>query len=99
MTAPSAAEARFASDDQRYEAVRRRDPSAEGCFFTCVRTTGVYCRPTCKGPPPLRQTVLFHLNPDDAERAGFRPCKRCRPRDLPQAQRNARVVEAARALI
>jgi len=70
--------AQFLSDDARWEAVRRRDRSADGAFFCAVVTTGVYCRPSCAGRP-LRKNVRFHATAADAGRAGFRPCKRCRP--------------------
>lgn len=87
------------SDSARYEAVRTRDASVEGQFFYSVATTGVYCRPTCAARLALRENVAFHRTPDDAERAGFRACKRCRPRDLPQAERHAGIVESARRLL
>jgi AraC family transcriptional regulator of adaptative response/methylated-DNA-[protein]-cysteine methyltransferase len=77
MRSESAA-AQFLSDDARWEAVARRDRSADGLFFCAVVTTGVYCRPSCAGRP-LRKNVRFHATVADAERAGFRPCKRCRP--------------------
>jgi len=65
-------------DDARWLAVLARDPAADGRFFTCVRTTGVYCRPTCLGRP-LRRNVFFVATPAEASAAGMRPCKRCRP--------------------
>jgi uncharacterized protein len=68
----------FSSDDARWEAVRRRDRAADGVFYCAVRTTGVYCRPSCAGRP-LRKNVMFYATAAEAERAGFRPCKRCGP--------------------
>ena len=68
------------SDDDRYEAVRRRDSRADGLFYYAVATTGVYCRPSCAARLANRGNVTFHLAPEDAEAAGFRACKRCRPR-------------------
>jgi hypothetical protein len=68
----------FSSDDARWDAVTRRDRAADGVFYCAVRTTGVYCRPSCAGRP-LRKNVTFYAIPAEAERAGFRPCKRCRP--------------------
>jgi hypothetical protein len=68
----------YLDDDARWEAVQRRDRNADGAFFCSVRTTGVYCRPSCAGRP-LRKNVVFHATAAQAERAGFRPCKRCRP--------------------
>jgi AraC family transcriptional regulator of adaptative response/methylated-DNA-[protein]-cysteine methyltransferase len=70
---------RAADDDARWEAVRRRDRSADGTFFCSVRTTGVYCRPSCGARLPRRENVRFHPTCADAENFGFRPCKRCRP--------------------
>jgi AraC family transcriptional regulator of adaptative response/methylated-DNA-[protein]-cysteine methyltransferase len=89
----------FRTDDDRYQAVRQRDPRAEGAFFYAVVTTGVYCRPTCAARLALRANVQFHDTPAAAERAGFRPCKRCHPRALSPAQRQAQLVEQARALL
>jgi AraC family transcriptional regulator of adaptative response/methylated-DNA-[protein]-cysteine methyltransferase len=69
----------FASDNARWDAVRRRDPAANGAFLCCVRTTGVCRRPSCSARLPRRENVVFHATCADAEQAGFRPCKRCRP--------------------
>ena len=68
----------YSSDDARWEAVRQRDRGADGVFFCAVRTTGVFCRPSCAGRPH-RENVTFYATAAEAERAGFRPCKRCRP--------------------
>ena len=70
------------ADDACWEAVCRRDHSADGAFFYSVRTTGVYCPPSCPARLPRRENVAFHATAADAAKAGFRPCKRCRPRDL-----------------
>jgi AraC family transcriptional regulator, regulatory protein of adaptative response / methylated-DNA-[protein]-cysteine methyltransferase len=72
-----------ATDDERWEAVRRRDPGAIGAFVYGVATSGVYCRPSCPARLPRRENVRFHATCADAERAGFRPCKRCRPDRAP----------------
>ena len=69
----------FASDEARWDAVLTRDPRADGVFYYSVRTTGVYCRPSCSARRPRRENVRFHATREDAERAGFRPCRRCRP--------------------
>ena len=87
------------SDDQRWDAVVRRDPGADGQFYYSVRTTGVYCRPSCGSRIARRANVRFHLTPADAERAGFRACKRCRPNELaPSDERTQAVAEACRLL-
>src|SRR5215467_3799809 len=71
--------ARFRTDEARWTAVRRRDRRADGAFYYSVRTTGVYCRPSCAARQARRENVRFHVTAADAESAGFRPCKRCRP--------------------
>src|SRR5882757_3791533 len=65
------------TDKARWDAVKRRDSSAD--FYYSIATTGVYCRPSCAARLPRRENVAFHATCVDAERAGFRPCKRCRP--------------------
>jgi AraC family transcriptional regulator, regulatory protein of adaptative response / methylated-DNA-[protein]-cysteine methyltransferase len=86
-------------DDERWEAVRRRDRAADGSFYYSVRTTGVYCRPSCAARLARRENVRFHATCADAERAGFRPCKRCRPNEPTLADRQASVVAKACRLI
>src|SRR5712692_1607580 len=76
----------------RWEAVRRRDKAADGAFFYSVRTTGVYCRPSCAARLPRRENVGFHQTCAEAERAGFRPCRRCRPNEPGLAKRQATAV-------
>jgi AraC family transcriptional regulator of adaptative response/methylated-DNA-[protein]-cysteine methyltransferase len=91
--------AAFATDAARWEAVKRRDRAADGAFYYSVRTTGVYCRPSCGARLPRRENVAFHQDPAAAERAGFRPCKRCRPTEVPLAERQAAAVAQACRLI
>jgi len=69
----------FATDAERWAAVVRRDPVADGVFYYSVRTTGVYCRPSCPARLARRENVRFHATGAEAQAAGFRPCKRCRP--------------------
>ena len=76
----------YASDDARWEAVCQRDPAAERHFVYAVRTTGVYCRPSCPARRPKRDNVRFHASPADAEAAGYRPCRRCRPHEVSREQ-------------
>jgi len=71
----------YTTDNERWQAVLARDARADGHFFTCVHTTGIYCRPTCPARKPKRENVTFVETRADAIRAGFRPCKRCRPDD------------------
>ena len=69
----------FSTDETRWQAVMRRDPQADGHFYLGVKTTGIYCRPTCSSRMPKRENVQFFVTTQDAEQAGFRPCKRCQP--------------------
>lgn len=68
----------YETDDARWQACLDRDVNAEGAFWSCVATTGVYCLPSCAGRP-LRKNVSFVATRREAERAGYRPCKRCHP--------------------
>jgi AraC family transcriptional regulator of adaptative response / DNA-3-methyladenine glycosylase II len=66
-----------------YRAVRSRDPRFDGRFFTGVKTTGIYCRPVCPAVTPRQKNVTFYSCAAAAEKAGFRPCRRCRPETSP----------------
>jgi AraC family transcriptional regulator of adaptative response/methylated-DNA-[protein]-cysteine methyltransferase len=68
-------------EDQCWQAVMERDSSANGKFVYAVRSTGVYCNPSCPSRRPKREEVVFFQQPIAAEEAGFRACKRCRPRE------------------
>lgn len=84
----------------RWNAVVRRDAAADGAFYYSVRTTGVYCRPSCGSRQARRENVEFHATCAAAERAGFRPCKRCRPNEnkhLDAVAATCRMIEAADA--
>ncbi len=70
------------SDDQNWAAVAARDSSQDGKFVFAVSTTGVYCRPSCPARRPRRENVTFFARPEQAEKAGFRACLRCRPQLL-----------------
>jgi AraC family transcriptional regulator, regulatory protein of adaptative response / methylated-DNA-[protein]-cysteine methyltransferase len=79
--------------------VVRRDPSAVGTFYYSVHTTGVYCRPACPARLARREHVFFYSTCEEAERAGFRPCKRCKPdQPAPAAQRAAAIAKACRLI-
>jgi len=67
------------TDDEAWDLVRTRDRAADGHFVYAVRTTGVYCRPSCPSRRPRRENATFFDEPADAERAGFRACRRCHP--------------------
>lgn len=69
------------SDDRAWRAVVQRDTRFDGTFVYAVRSTGVYCKPSCASRKPLRTNVRFFSSPDKADAAGFRPCRRCRPGD------------------
>jgi AraC family transcriptional regulator of adaptative response/methylated-DNA-[protein]-cysteine methyltransferase len=75
-------EQNLAQEELFWQAVKDRDRSFNGEFYFAVATTGVYCRPSCACRLPLRKNVLFFPSREDAERAGFRACLRCRPDDL-----------------
>lgn len=72
-----------ADGDLRYQAVCSRDRRFDGIFYTGVRTTGIYCRPSCPAVTPKRQNVDFYLSPAAAQQAGFRACRRCLPDATP----------------
>jgi AraC family transcriptional regulator, regulatory protein of adaptative response / DNA-3-methyladenine glycosylase II len=69
--------------DACYRAVLARDARYDGRFFTCVKTTGVYCRPVCPARPPKRQNCTFVPSAAAAQECGYRPCLRCRPESSP----------------
>lgn len=85
--------------DPRWASVLARDVSADDKFYYSVATTGVYCRPSCPSRLARPQNVRFHATREDAELAGFRPCKRCRP-DLPllAKQHAAMIAESCRLI-
>ena len=69
--------------DRCYRAVRSRDSRFDGVFYTAVRTTGIYCRPSCPAVTPRRHNVSFYATAAAAHDAGFRACRRCRPDAAP----------------
>ncbi len=83
----------ISNDDPRWAAVMARDRSQDGHFFYAVRSTGVYCRPSCPSRRPHRNNVRFFESSEQAERAGFRPCLRCRPLDIHPGDALAESVE------
>jgi AraC family transcriptional regulator of adaptative response/methylated-DNA-[protein]-cysteine methyltransferase len=85
--------------DPRWASVIARDPGADGEFVYSVSTTGVYCRPSCPSRRARPENVRFHASCEDAERAGFRPCKRCKPDEASLAERHAQMVAGICRLI
>src|SRR5690349_5137682 len=67
--------------EEMYRATVERDAQYDGLFVLGVRTTGIFCRPTCPARKPRLENVRFFDTNDQARRAGFRPCKRCRPEE------------------
>jgi len=101
MNAPSK-KSQFAAateNDPRWASVLARDPAADGTFYYSVATTGVYCRPSCAARLARPENVRFHATRKDAERAGFRPCKRCKPDQPTLSERHAtQIAEACRMI-
>src|SRR5262249_14372893 len=89
----------FRTDTDRWEAVLRRDRQADGKFYYSVKSTGVYCRPSCASRRPRYGNIAFHATGPDAERAGFRPCKRCQPEKTAIVNKNAVLIADACRLI
>src|SRR5256885_5712410 len=86
-------------NDSRWASIVARDPKADGRFYYSVATTGVYCRPSCAARLPRPENVRFHASRKDAEIAGFRPCKRCKPDQPSLVEQNAiKVAEVCRLI-
>ena len=87
------------SDDRQWTAVIGRDRRADGSFYYAVKTTGVYCRPSCAARQPNRRNVVYFATREAAEGAGFRPCRRCQP-DLesPDQSQVARITNICRLI-
>ncbi|KAF1839996.1 uncharacterized protein K460DRAFT_399620 [Cucurbitaria berberidis CBS 394.84] len=88
----------YITDAARWRALVTRDPNANGQFIYSVRSTHIYCRPTCPGRLARRANVGFYKTPFEAETAGFRACKRCKPNMVPEDPQE-RAVEKACLLI
>lgn len=85
--------------DPRWASVVAREAKADGTFYYSVKTTGVYCRPSCAARLARPENVQFHATREEAENAGFRPCKRCRPDQPSLTEQHAAKVAAACRLI
>ena len=89
----------FDQKDPRWTLLVERDPAADGKFYYSVKTTGIYCRPSCAARLPRPENIQFHATCSDAEQAGFRPCKRCRPNQPSLIEEHATKIAAACRLI
>ena len=88
--------ATITENDPRWAAVVARDPQAT--FFYSVKTTDVYCRPSCAARLARPENVQFHLTCKDAEKAGFRPCKRCKPDQASPVEHSEKISSACRLI-
>jgi AraC family transcriptional regulator of adaptative response/methylated-DNA-[protein]-cysteine methyltransferase len=96
MTSPNAKPSpEMADDETLWRAVLRRDVRFDGRIFFAVRSTGIYCRPSCPARRPRREQVVFFRVPEAAEHAGFRSCRRCRPRNAVTADPHVEMVRRA----
>ncbi len=82
-------------EENYWQAVLNRDIHADGTFVYAVRSTGIYCNPSCSSRRPRREQVVFFPQPDAAEQAGFRACRRCRPREATVYELQAETVQRA----
>jgi AraC family transcriptional regulator, regulatory protein of adaptative response / methylated-DNA-[protein]-cysteine methyltransferase len=82
-------------EDRCWQVLLQRSDTEKTGFYYGVITTGVFCRPTCKARRPLRENVRFFRSPDEAQRAGLRPCKRCKPMEAGPAAESAERIAAA----
>ncbi len=92
MSSEKSQSAQTVLQDPRWQAILRRDPNADGSFYYSVKSTGVYCRPSCPARVAKPENVQFHHSCEAAEQAGFRPCKRCKPRQESLHSQHARMV-------
>ncbi|MFL5800230.1 MAG: bifunctional DNA-binding transcriptional regulator/O6-methylguanine-DNA methyltransferase Ada [Roseiflexaceae bacterium] len=83
------------NEESYWQAVQTRDAGADGLFIYAVRSTGIYCRPTCPSRRPRRDQVVFFGLPEAAEQAGFRPCRRCRPREASAHEPQVELIQHA----
>lgn len=99
VSAKNAQLAATAENDPRWPSVVARDPEADGTFYYSVKTGDVYCRPSCAARLARPENVRFHTTREDAEKAGFRPCKRCKPNQPTLVEQHAaKVTEACRLI-
>lgn len=92
MTRLADSKAAQVMSDPRWASIAARNANADGEFYYAVKTTGVYCRPSCGSRTPRPENITFFLTAEDAEAAGFRPCKRCKPDQPPLGEQHAELV-------
>src|ERR1700678_1766437 len=92
-------QAKATLSDPRWSSLAARDASADGKFYYAVTTTGVYCRPSCAARPARPENVRYFETRSAAVKAGFRPCKRCKPNQAGIAEPNAKRIAKACRLI
>jgi AraC family transcriptional regulator of adaptative response/methylated-DNA-[protein]-cysteine methyltransferase len=80
-------------ESEGWEAICRRDAKYDGQFVYAVKTTGIYCRPTCPSRRPRRESVRFFESPNEAEKGGYRPCRRCQPEKRTPDEPNLALVQ------
>ena len=95
ISAAAKGRAKYLTDRSRWKAILTRDHNADGQFYFAVKTTGIFCRPSCSSRRPNRENVSFYDAPEEAEKAGFRSCKRCDPTGLTQSERHGKIIAAA----
>src|ERR1700735_1075507 len=83
------------TSDPRWPLLVARDKKSDGRFYYSVKTTGVYCRPSCAARLARPENVRFHATCQDAEKAGFRPCERCKPNQPALAELHSATIAAA----
>jgi AraC family transcriptional regulator of adaptative response / methylphosphotriester-DNA alkyltransferase methyltransferase len=86
------------TDHERWKAVSENDTDYDGVFLYGVKTTKIFCRPSCKSKLPLKKNIVYFETKEEAEQDGYRPCKRCRP-DLLRYQPIAEIAENVKSLI
>jgi AraC family transcriptional regulator of adaptative response / methylphosphotriester-DNA alkyltransferase methyltransferase len=86
------------TEEEMWKAISENDTAYDGIFFYAVKSTGIYCRPSCKSKQPKRENVCFFDTAEQARAAGFRPCKRCRS-DLLDYQPIKEIAEKAKRLL
>jgi len=85
----------YYQDEEKWQAIEHRLSQADGTFVYAVKTTGIYCRPSCPSRIPKRENVVFFSDHTEAENAGFRPCKRCEPNSASARDNDIRKVRQA----